>query len=49
VDLLGIRVKPFLIRRAVPVSFSYGGLAFFVLPLGVTVALTDWQDSLTGE
>jgi len=32
----GDRVKPFLFSRAVPVSFSYGGLALFVLPLGVT-------------
>jgi len=35
-----VRVKPFLISRAVPVLFSYGGLALFVLPLGVTVAVT---------
>jgi len=32
----GDRVKPFLISRAVPVSFSYGELALFVLPLGAT-------------
>ena len=37
----GDRVKPFLISRAVPVSFFYGGLALFDLPLGVTVAVTD--------
>jgi len=55
----GDRVKPFLISRAFPVSASHGGLALFVLPLGVTGCLVDWilsrgsrasfvMDSMTG-